>query len=71
MGGVTLHRWEVVEVERSGAGGGWARIAVWFLVQTVTAHFDWRVPGCCTIYQTDRSQISGNVADENGKTFSD
>ena len=39
--------------------------------RTVTAHFDWRVHGCCTICQTDRSQISGNTADENETTFSD
>ena len=29
--------------------------------RTVVAHFDWRVYGCFTICQTDRSQISGNT----------
>ena len=38
---------------------------------TFKRDFDLRVHGCCTICQTDRSQIIGNTADENGTTFSD
>ena len=70
---VTQRRGEVVEVGKGvGRGGGW-EVGKDSSVdsRTVAAHFDWRVHGCCTICQTDRSEISLNTADENETTFSD
>ena len=68
---VTQRRGEVVEVGKGvGRGGGVGKDSS-VVSRTETAHFDWRVHGCCTICQTDRSQISGNTADENETTFSD
>ena len=72
---VTQCRGEVVEVGkgvgRGGGGGGGVDKDSSVVSRTVTAHFAWRVHGCCTICQTDRSQISWNTADENETIFSD
>ena len=64
---VTQRRGEVVEVGKEWGGGRVGKDSV--VSRTVTAHFDWRVHGCCTICQTDRSQISGNTADEMKRHF--
>ena len=55
----------MVEVEKGvgrggGGGGGGVGKDSSVVSRTVTAHFDWRVHGCCTICQTDRSEIRGN-----------